>query len=175
LPAFVQLQQWPAVWPCRTRSPRYARARRGGQRQLLGDCHRRERQRNRHHCAQVGVQVLEESGFVYRGAWTTTTNYDLNDIVTKDGSSFIATAKSTASIRRRMSQERREVGLPCAERGNGRDRSDGSARYTGQPGATGAVGPAGPAVRKASPSDGTCRCNGRHWIPRTAGVTGTKG
>lgn len=74
------------------------------------------------------VQVLQESGFVFRGPWTTTTNYDLNDIVTKDGSSFIATTKSTGVD-------------PVADIAG----SGGKWAYLAQRGATGSIGPIGPA------------------------------
>ena len=73
------------------------------------------------------VQVLHESGFVFRGPWTTTTNYDLNDIVTKDGSSFIANTKSTGVD-------------PVADIA----ASGGKWSYLAQRGATGSIGPIGP-------------------------------
>jgi hypothetical protein len=98
------------------------------------------------------VQVIQESGFVFRGPWTTNTNYDLNDIVTKDGSSFIATTKSTGVDPVADIAGSGGKWAYLAQKGaTGATGPMGPQGAQGMPGATGAIGPAGPAGPQGIP------------------------
>jgi hypothetical protein len=117
---------------------------------------------------KTSVQTLQNApavGFVFKGAWSGTTAYVKNDVVTLNGSSFLAKASSTGTNPATDASGAGTNWALIVEKG-----------AVGATGATGATGPAGPAgPQGATGSAGPAGATGSQGSIGLTGATGAAG
>ena len=118
----------------------------------------------------AGAKGGKGDGFTFRGRWDVTASYHLNDVVTAQGSAFVAVADSIATDPGTDTVAASWVLL--AARGTKGDKGDqgmqGSPGIDGLPGPKGDVGPQGPAAIPGAA--GSVRVGANNWfLPLASG------
>lgn len=108
------------------------------------------------------LYTWERSGFVWRGGWSPSTTYAVNDAVGLDGTSYLSSVDGNLSNDPETSPEQWTI-LALG----GADGQTGAAGPSGPAGPAGASGPDGPA--------GTTGPPGEPGMPGAAGATGATG
>jgi hypothetical protein len=117
--------------------------------------------------AVLALQGAQAAGFNFRGAWSITAIYASNDVVTRNGSSYVAVT-AVAGVDPGSDMAAGGRWMLVAQKGQ--DGSAGTAGLTGPVGATGAAGVAGPAGMAGAPG-----APGAAGVPGPAGATGLTG